>query len=68
MVFYGNAAKAWLLILGLIIFVVSIAGGLVNLGITFWVLAALPANPVIYLGIDALLGIIMLVIGLNPMV
>ncbi len=66
MVFYGNPAKTWLLILGLVILVVSVVGGLVNLGITFWVLSALPANPVIYLGIDALFGLIMLIIGLNP--
>lgn len=66
MVFYGNPTKTWLLILGLVILVVSAAGILINLGITFWILEVLPTNPVIYLGATGVLGIIMLIIGLNP--
>ncbi|MEM4152761.1 MAG: hypothetical protein QXK80_01415 [Candidatus Pacearchaeota archaeon] len=68
MVFYGNPAKTWLLILGLVIIIVSVAGILINLGITFWILENLPTNPIIYLGIDAAIGLIMLIIGFNPMI
>lgn len=66
MVFYGNPAKTWLLILGVIVLVVSAVGILLNFGITFSFLSVLPTNLVIYLGIDALFGLIMLIIGLNP--
>ncbi|MCX8194375.1 MAG: hypothetical protein N3G19_03395 [Candidatus Pacearchaeota archaeon] len=68
MVFFRNPAKTWLAILGLVITIVSLAGLLINLGITFWILGNLPTNPAIYLGIDIVLGIIMLIISLNPMI
>lgn len=66
MVFYGSPAKTWLIILGLVIVVVSVVGILINLGITFWILETLPTNPVIYLGINGVVGLLMLIIGSNP--
>ena len=66
MIGYGNPSKTWMFILGVAILVVSAAGLLINLGYAFAFLTALPANPIIYLAIDAVIGLIMLFIGLKP--
>ena len=58
-------AKSWMFILGIIALVVSVAGILVNLGFTFAFLEALPTNPVIYLGVDAAIGLFMLILSIQ---
>jgi|GEM_PF-3425934 len=57
--------KTYMFVLGIVALVVSAAGILINLGFDFAFLAMLPTNPVIYLGIDALVGLLMLILSLQ---
>ena len=59
------ALKTWMFILGIVALVVSIAGILVILGYTFAFLDALPTNPVLYLGVDAAIGLFMLILSIQ---
>ena len=54
-------AKTLMFIFGIIALVVSAAGLLINLGYAFAFLAALPANPIIYLAIDAVIGVLLVI-------
>lgn len=58
-------AKTWMFIIGLVIFIVSAAGVAISLGFTFSILATFPANPIVYLVIDGILGLILLFLGLQ---
>ncbi len=53
--------KTWMFVLGVVALVVSVAGIVINLGYAFAFLEALPSNPVIYLGVDAAIGLLMLI-------
>lgn len=59
-------AKTWMFIVGLVMLVVSAVGLALNLGLLGSILSFLPVMPALYLGIDAALGLIMIVISLSP--
>lgn len=59
--------KTWMFILGLILLVVNAVAVAINFGYDFLVLSALPTNPVIYLIIDGIIGLILIFISLRRM-
>lgn len=59
--------KTWMFILGLILLVVSAVAVAINFGYDFSVLSALPTNPVIYLIIDGIIGLILIFISTQRM-
>ncbi|MGB9707749.1 MAG: hypothetical protein ACPLXC_00220 [Candidatus Pacearchaeota archaeon] len=54
-------AKTLMFIAGIIALVVSAAGLAINLGYAFAFLEALPSNPMIYLAIDAIIGLLLVI-------
>ncbi len=54
-------AKTLMFVFGIIALVVSAAVLLINLGYDFAFLSALPSNPVIYLAIDAIIGVLLVI-------
>lgn len=57
--------KTWMFVLGVVALVVSAAGIVVNLGFTFWFLAVLPINPIVYLAIDTIVGLALIGLSLQ---
>jgi arginine exporter protein ArgO len=60
-----SIVKTWMFILGIIILVVSVAAILISLGYAFAFLASLPQNLIVFLAIDAIAGLIMIIISLQ---
>lgn len=54
-------AKTLMFIAGIVALVVSAAGLAINLGYAVSILGALPVNPVIYLAIDAIIGLLLVI-------
>jgi hypothetical protein len=52
-------------IIGILVIAVSVVGVLVNLSVPLSFLTNLPAMPVIYLGVDAFFGLVLIIISLN---
>lgn len=58
-------AKTVMFIAGVIALVVSAAGLAINLGYAASILGALPTNPVIYLVIDAIIGLLLIIFSIQ---